>query len=1049
MADNGAILYSELFKDDGGLDKLILLLQQINMSYDNLHSNVKAKAVELKATTEGLSGATSLQREEIEKLLNESQKLKSVENELIQVRKQYNDLLTRAKTIRDTEIAQNEQIINVYKSVVGAETNLNLTKRELNTVTRNAINYMAQEENSYAQLAAKVNMMKVALDKMTIGQRTNSEQGKVLTAQAKEYTEVLKVQDATIGRHQRNVGDYGRATAKLNFATAQIVRELPVAAMRADMFFLAISNNIPMLADQVTNMKNMNKELMAQGKIMEVVSIPKALIKSLLSWNSVMMIGVTLLTVFGGKIVEWTKKLFENTEATKRQEEAQKRANQRIKETAELYQNTGKNAQASITAITILKQRYDELGGGLKAAGVIFANHKKDLNELGIAIKNVSDVQNLLSNPQAVSDYIKSVMLMAEADAYRARISERSAVIVQKAAFFREKGVYKLTNDEVDFYRKATNEKSKIDKNYEETYWDNKLGYSKRMMESDSQVRERMKKERIAAAKKEINDLRKLNEEDIKSSTKLLIDGQNLLNKHQLVVKDKEKESGRKAGKAEAPKDYSKEVLDTQRKLEDDTFAIREDSLAKQLALIDTNTKRELEDAKKKKSELEKILNEDKTLTTQNRKDLNDSIDNIKKNLIAIEKKGDAERLRVQKEFEQKSLDQFNKYTEEQWKETLKAENDLLDANLLAIDNKYNADVEAAQKTIKSRRDLNKELLKLELEMLNAKKIANEESLVFDKELAARIQEQINNVTFKLNNENKKGRGIKDIVGKALGLDEEQMNILVENLNTAIDRIKSSLGELLQSYIDFYDAKIDKQQENVDKAQELVDYEREAKANGYASNVSAAEAALANEQAALEKSQKEKEKYVKLQRDLDAAMQISSLITATANILASYSKIPFIGQVLAIAGIAGMWGTFIAAKATAAQVTSYGEGGYGVLEGGSHASGNDILLGTTKDGRQLRAEGDEGYGVFNRRMTRKYSKILPDIINSINKGIFEQKYLSSYSNGELSINNINLTDTSKMEKGINKLVDLNETRTWVDGKGQTIIKYKNRTTIIK
>ena len=69
---------------------------------------------------------------------------------------------------------------------------------------------------------------------------------------------------------------------------------------------------------------------------------------------------------------------------------------------------------------------------------------------------------------------------------------------------------------------------------------------------------------------------------------------------------------------------YSKEVLDTQRKLEDDTFAIREDSLAKQLSLIDTNTNRELEDAKNKKSELEKILNEDKTLTTQNKKDLND-----------------------------------------------------------------------------------------------------------------------------------------------------------------------------------------------------------------------------------------------------------------------------------------------------------------------------------------------------------------------------------------------------------------------------------------
>ena len=56
----------------------------------------------------------------------------------------------------------------------------------------------------------------------------------------------------------------------------------------------------------------------------------------------------------------------------------------------------------------------------------------------------------------------------------------------------------------------------------------------------------------------------------------------------------------------------------------------------------------------------------------------------------------------------------------------------------MAIDNKYNADVEAAQKTIKSKKDLNKELLKLELEMLNAKKIANEGSLVFDEELAAK-----------------------------------------------------------------------------------------------------------------------------------------------------------------------------------------------------------------------------------------------------------------------------------------------------------------------
>lgn len=1034
MADNGAILYSELFKDDGGLDKLVLLLQQINMSYDNLHSNVKAKAVELKATTEGLSGATSLQREEIEKLLNESQKLKSVENELIQVKKQYNDLLTRAKTIRDTEIAQNEQIINTYKSVVGAETNLKLTKQELNTITRNAINYMAQEENSYAQLAAKVNMMNVALNKMTVEQRNNSAQGKVLTAQAKEYTEVLKVQDAAVGRHQRNVGDYGKATAKLNFATAQIVRELPVAAMRADMFFLAISNNIPMLADQVTNMKNMNKELMAQGKIMEAVSIPKALIKSLLSWNSVMMIGVTLLTVFGGKIVEWTKKLFENSEEVERNKK-------KLKESAETQKyiaDKAKNAAQELATLNLMYKQWTEIkSDNLDKRQNWFNAHKETLAKTGKGYKDLKSLEKDWAI-NGIKNYEEGIRKRAEASAAFNKLVELYEKRLRLTDKIREKDLIanqNYYNKLVDKQKKASDLITQYAKENPSAAQSASIAYALATKEIEK-YNEAIKEGTLAT---------------VESNDKAVaeIDKQILAYSKLADVKEVTSPTEDKGLKPKQEKDYSKEVLGTQRKLEDDTFAIREDSLSKQLALIETNTKRELEDAKNKKSELEKILNEDKTLTIQNKKDLNDSIDNIEKNLIAIEKKGDAERLRVQKDFEQKSLDQFNKYTEEQWKETLKAENDLLDANLLAIDNKYNADVEAAQKTIKSKKDLNKELLKLELEMLNAKKIANEESLVFDKELAVRIQEQINNVTLKLNNENKKGRGIEDIIGKALGLDEEQMNILVENLNTAIDRIKSSLGELLQAYIDFYDAKIDKQQENVDKAQELVDSEREAKANGYASNVSAAETALANEQAALEKSQKEKEKYVKLQRDLDAAMQISSLITATANILASYSKIPFIGQVLAIAGIAGMWGTFIAAKATAAQVTSYGEGGYGVLEGGSHASGNDILLGTTKDGRQLRAEGDEGYGVFNRRMTKKYSKILPDIVNSINKGIFEQKYLSSYSNGELSINNINLTDTSKMEKGINKLVDLNETRTWVDGKGQTIIKYKNRTTIIK
>ena len=48
MADNGAIKYSELFEDDGGLKDLILVLDKINSAYSDLHKTIKDKATELK-----------------------------------------------------------------------------------------------------------------------------------------------------------------------------------------------------------------------------------------------------------------------------------------------------------------------------------------------------------------------------------------------------------------------------------------------------------------------------------------------------------------------------------------------------------------------------------------------------------------------------------------------------------------------------------------------------------------------------------------------------------------------------------------------------------------------------------------------------------------------------------------------------------------------------------------------------------------------------------------------------------------------------------------
>ena len=128
--------------------------------------------------------------------------------------------------------------------------------------------------------------------------------------------------------------------------------------MRADMFFLAISNNIPMLADQVTNMKNMNKELLANGKAMQVVSIPKALIKSLLSFNTVMMIGVTLLTMYGGKIVEWIGKLFKGKEKLNEFGQTVKQVNE---ENAKSIEEISKSSSKNIASFKILSEEVEQI----------------------------------------------------------------------------------------------------------------------------------------------------------------------------------------------------------------------------------------------------------------------------------------------------------------------------------------------------------------------------------------------------------------------------------------------------------------------------------------------------------------------------------------------------------------------------------------------------------------------------------------------------------------------------------------------------------------
>lgn len=274
-------------------------------------------------------------------------------------------------------------------------------------------------------------------------------------------------------------------------------------------------------------------------------------------------------------------------------------------------------------------------------------------------------------------------------------------------------------------------------------------------------------------------------------------------------------------------------------------------------------------------------------------------------------------------------------------------------------------------------------------------------------------------------------------------------------LETAIDSVKSSIESLADSWAQAAEAAVQAADKQVDAAQKVLDAEIEARNAGYANSVETAQKELALAQSNREKALREQERAQRAQMHIDSLTQASSLITASANIWKAFSGGGLLGMAAAVAAIATMWGSFAAAKVRAYQVTrnteQYGEGTVELLEGGSHASGHDIDLGVKKDGTRRRAEGGEFFAVINKRNSRRYRDVIPDVINSFNNGTFAERY--QRANAAMAGYAVSMigggTDVSSIERDVAAIRKQGDESRIVDGQGNVVIRYKNLTRKIK
>lgn len=947
--------------------------------------------------------------------------------------------------------------------------------REANQIARLQATIANSAEGSYNRLSAQYALNKIRLNQMSQAEREAADSGKKLEAEtAAIYQQMIKLQEAT-GNYRLSVGHYQKAFDGLGLAISQVVREFPAATLSLNTFFLGISNNIPYVVDEINKLRAQNKRLQAQGKA--TINIQKQIVKSLFGWNTALVVVLTTLSMFGSEIGAWIKSLFKSKNAVHSTSEALETINTQLETSASSY---GDN----IVSLKKLQEEWKNLKTEAEKLEWIEKN-QEEFRNLGVAVNDVSEAENvLIGNTAAV---IKSLKLKAKATAAYELAAEK-----YKEALIKQVEAEELENSQltaVDYAasslaRSAASAKDIRKQNVKE------LKDEKEALEgaADAYFEWGDAYEALSEAILKVNGIRPYEKEEkeekkAKERVKRQRDLTDIIYKMRLSVEKKYAQSitaleqdeyaKRKKAAEDAAKAKMQELKETYRKNVD--YLNDEENKYKELT---DEEKKIVQEAQEKIRET--IVNTQLELSQELEQieldrqiaELERVQETIQLRLKAV-KAGSEEELRLKKEAlnleMQKALLENKKKPEAERQEeaviiagydkqgqTLTAEyiQDVFDQEQALAEAKFNV-VEHSEKEItRFKLQQEKKRWKLQIQLAEAGALDwSQPQIDAAKAAVEKIDRELNELDDFWENVGEKGLG-RTLLEK-LGFDNEDLDKQIDALKQAVDITVDQIKAIMDAEVEAAEKAVEAAKARVDAAQSAYEAEVEARNNGYANNVAEAKRALQLEKNNQKQKQKLLEEAQKRQSQLDSISQASSLITATANIWSAFSKAGPIGTALAIAAIATMWGSFAAAKIKARQVTAdtqeYGEGGLEFLEGGSHASGNDIDLGVKNSRkRRMKAEGGEALVIINKRQTRKYRGVLPEIVNSLNKGVFEEKFANAFSGVDSPIN-ISPTpiDLTTIENSLAHIQKQNNYKSCVLPDGTVIIQQGNTKRIIR
>lgn len=262
-----------------------------------------------------------------------------------------------------------------------------------------------QAGKSYTQEAANVQALTGQINGLKTGlkdlQKTKEETAK---------TQAIDIDTEAVTRKTNNL--------KMQFS--QVARELPSLAMGPQMFILAISNNLPMLADTISDVRKQNELLAASGQ--KGVPVWKQLASSIFSWQTALVAAISLGIVFGKDIASWVKELINGKKAIDNNKEALENYKKAMLESQQTAQNetvqlnllykaavdSSRGMNERISAVKELKKEYPQYFKNLSDEEILVGKAADKYNELATAIMASAKAQaakeTLIKNSKEILD---------------------------------------------------------------------------------------------------------------------------------------------------------------------------------------------------------------------------------------------------------------------------------------------------------------------------------------------------------------------------------------------------------------------------------------------------------------------------------------------------------------------------------------------------------------------------------------------------------------------------------------------------------------------